>query len=550
MGSYSRTLEAGGSFTITVTTGANSTENKLVLTDIAFTPATQAFTVTVEYPTAKGSVTSSVESTSVDAEGTTTMTIPEVTAADGVTLTATSDTFLCWVDKDNKLLTKDTTYVVKPSADTTVKALMSSDIAHFLVNGNLVYSDLNEAVDMVGTASNKTIVLMNNGTLPAGEYTIPSGVTLLIPYNDANTLCTTAPSTQEDLKYSTATVYRKLTMADGAKIIVNGALSLSALTTSSGGQSSPVGNCSFIDMKSGSNITVNNGGKLYAWGYITGKGSVTVENGGTVYECFQVMDWRGGDNTSGMIDNSYRVFPMSQYYIQNVEVPMTLKAGAIEKGYMSVQITLVGISGAAVPFIGSDGMFNIDSGYIVKDYNESTGRLEIDTYGDVSVKSLSISMQLSLLGTKTINSSKYVLPINANGGTVQTADIKDLDPADLWITVNADQTFDVTYDDPTAPKAADITVYAYVPEDWAEPCLWAWSHPDGTNAFVSWPGEAFEKGEDGVYKITVPGWINSVIVNANGGTVQTADLRVEAGKDLYVTVVSAEEATVAYEAAE
>ena len=139
--------------------------------------------------------------------------------------------------------------------------------------------------------------------------------------------------------------------------------------------------------------------------------------------------------------------------------------------------------------------------------------------------------------------------INANGGAVQTADIKDLDPADLWITVNADATFDVTYDDPTAPKAADITVYATVPADWAEPCLWAWSHPDGTNAFVSWPGEAFEKGEDGVYKIVVPGWINSVIVNANGGTVQTADLRVEAGKDLYITVVSAEEAAVAYEGA-
>ena len=40
---------------------------------------------------------------------------------------------------------------------------------------------------------------------------------------------------------------------------------------------------------------------------------------------------------------------------------------------------------------------------------------------------------------------------------------------------------------------------------------------------------------------------NSVIINANEGSVQTTDLRVDAGKDLYVTVVSAEEATVAYE---
>ncbi|NLV58510.1 MAG: starch-binding protein [Clostridiales bacterium] len=137
--------------------------------------------------------------------------------------------------------------------------------------------------------------------------------------------------------------------------------------------------------------------------------------------------------------------------------------------------------------------------------------------------------------------------INGNAGSVQTADIKDLDPANLWVSVHADATFEVTYEDPTAPKADDITVYAKVPEEWASPSLWAWSHPDGTNAFVSWPGEALIAGDDGWYAITVPGWINSVIINANEGSVQTTDLRVDAGKDLYVTVISAQEATVAYE---
>lgn len=137
--------------------------------------------------------------------------------------------------------------------------------------------------------------------------------------------------------------------------------------------------------------------------------------------------------------------------------------------------------------------------------------------------------------------------INANAGSVQTADIKELDPANLWVTVAADASYEVTYDDPTAPKAEDITVYAKVPEDWTEPCLWAWSHPDGTNAFAAWPGEALTPGEDGWYEIKVGGWINSVIINANGGAVQTTDLRVDSGKDLYITVTSAEEASVAYE---
>ena len=105
----------------------------------------------------------------------------------------------------------------------------------------------------------------------------------------------------------------------------------------------------------------------------------------------------------------------------------------------------------------------------------------------------------------------------------------------------------MTYDDPTAPKAEDVTVYAKVPDDWKEPCLWAWEHPSGVNAFAGWPGEALTAGEDGWYAVTVPGWINSVIINAKEGGVQTSDLRVEAGRDLYVTVVSEEEAVVAYE---
>ena len=414
---YSKSLEAGGSFTITITTGANSTVNKVVFSNITFTDANQAFTVTVEYPTANGSVTSSVTGETVEADGVATITIPDVTATDGVTLTATSDSFLCWVDKDNKLLSYDAAYTVNPSADITVKAVMTGGNAYFMVDptGNkLVYGDLNTAVSMASTASNKTVVLMNDGTLPAGEYTIPSGMTLLVPFDAANTVQTTKPATTDVTSIVTPTAYRTLTMAEGANLTVEGALSIPSTQHSGSGMSSPHGPTAFVNMESGSSITVPNGGKLYVWGYITGKGSVTIQNGGTVYECFQVMDWRGGDNTSGMIDNSKRVFPFSQYYVQNVEVPMTLEAGAVENGYMSIVVTLAGIQDSAVPFIGSSGLFNIDSGKIIKDYNENNGRLEIDVYGTLSIKSLSLSMKLSLLGTKTVNSKNYVLPLNGN----------------------------------------------------------------------------------------------------------------------------------------
>ena len=136
------------------------------------------------------------------------------------------------------------------------------------------------------------------------------------------------------------------------------------------------------------------------------------------------------------------------------------------------------------------------------------------------------------------------LIINGNEGSVQTEDIT-IEGKELWITVYEDLTYELSYEDPN--KAVEnITVHAQVPADWSAPCCWAWSAPDGTNAFTAWPGEALTQDGDW-YTIEVPGWINSVIINANEGTVQTADLSVEAGKDVWVVVSDPENAAVTYE---
>lgn len=136
------------------------------------------------------------------------------------------------------------------------------------------------------------------------------------------------------------------------------------------------------------------------------------------------------------------------------------------------------------------------------------------------------------------------LIINGNDGTVQTADIS-IEAKELWITVYEDLTYDLSYEDPNK-AVPNITVHAKVPSDWSGPCCWAWSAPDGTNAFTTWPGEALTQDGDW-YTIEVPGWINSVIINANEGTVQTADLSVEAGKDVWVVVTDKDNVSISYE---
>lgn len=136
--------------------------------------------------------------------------------------------------------------------------------------------------------------------------------------------------------------------------------------------------------------------------------------------------------------------------------------------------------------------------------------------------------------------------INANEGAVQTEDIS-IDAAELWVTVDADGQSDFSYVDPNKEEVPNITVHVAAPADWEAPCLWAWSAPDGTNVYSTWPGEAFEESENGWLTKDIPGWVNSIIVNANEGSVQTQDVSVEAGKDVWMVVTDSETYEIFYE---
>ena len=135
--------------------------------------------------------------------------------------------------------------------------------------------------------------------------------------------------------------------------------------------------------------------------------------------------------------------------------------------------------------------------------------------------------------------------ISANNGDVQTEDLS-IDPAEIWVTVAEDGTADFSYTDPEKAEIPNVTVHVKAPSDWENPNLWAWSAPDGTNAFASWPGEALEENNGWLTK-EIPGWVNSIIVNGNDGSVQTSDISIETEKDVWVVVTDAENYEVTYE---
>ena len=460
-GTFTKLLKSEESVTITITTAKNNTTNKLVMNNFSWTVAAESSNVTFNFDSSLGSVTLGGSSIS---SGTT----HEVSLSKGIALVATPRsgvTFLGWIDEaDGSLLSSDASCTLAVAKDSTVRAAFASanSSAWFLVGGKY-FNDLSTAV-----TKGSLVTLAANGTLPAGNYTIPSGVTLLIPYDSANTLCTTTATTTTSgttlINLTTPawvkpTVYRKLTMESGTNIVVNGAISLSgAQCSTQRSNGMPTGATSMIDMKAGSSITVNSGAKLYAWGYIVGSGTVLIKSGGTVYEDFQIRDWRGGTAVSAMLNQSQKVFPVSQYYVQNIEVAMTLEAGASEYGYMSLVASKV-FADATIPFIGSEGMFRLTSGSLTKDYIEAEDRLSVTIDGDLSMSSLVIDVS-----SYNMDSSKYVLPISNNlvvtvnqGTTTISQDMAFLPGSELFIAEGA-----------TVKIASGVSLYVYDLDEWKD----------------------------------------------------------------------------------
>ena len=121
---------------------------------------------------------------------------------------------------------------------------------------------------------------------------------------------------------------------------------------------------------------------------------------------FQFADFRGGTQTTGIKNG---IFPLSQYYVQNIEVPMTIHCGAQEYAYTTIYMESADYA-SSVNFIADSGaMFNLSSGYVIKKYDGETDRLIIDAYGDMTVSPIEMS-----IGRISMNSKDYVLPINSN----------------------------------------------------------------------------------------------------------------------------------------
>ena len=527
--SFTKELAANESVKVYIQSGSTSAATKITLTNVVLVSDVNATATFV--PAENGTYT--VDGKLITEEYSNTQS--SMTAYQVVATPADGYQFLGWYNlTTGKCIATAATTALNIESDCTVTAKFVSKSLALFETGGQRFADLNEAVAYAQANGQSKITLAADGSI-SGSYTIPAGITLLIPFDAAGTLYTDAPAAIRTTPASKP--FRTLTMSEGTSITVNGAISLGGRYFAAGGgqQGRPVGDYGYIKMADNSSITVKNGGKLYAWGFISGSGSVLAESGATVYEFYQIADFRGGSASSAM---GHGVFPFSQYFVQNIEVPLTLNAGANEQVYSGVYASSTTFT-TAINFIGDTGMFKVESGSFTKDYDEKTDRLVFTVNGEAALNTLSLT-----LAGMDVNSASYVLPITNNITiNIQSGNVTINQTAALLagVEVNIAEGAGLTV-------ANEKNIYFYDSDEWnSDNFVWG---PCKFKSVAYAPGKAYNRSDNDLVdaKMDVNGSVTAIgaIYTTNGG----ADICSSNGTGKYVqqSILGKETATYQYNA--
>ena len=499
-GKFSKELEANESVKVYIKSGSTDAATKITLTNVVLVSDVNATATFV--PAENGTYT--VDGKRITEEYSNTQS--SMTAYKVAATPADGYQFLGWYNlTTGKCIATAVSTALNIESDCTITAKFASEAAALFETGGQRFDDLGDAVTYAQANRQSRITLATDGSI-SGTYTIPAGITLLVPFDAAGTLYTDAPAAIRTTPTSKA--FRTLTMSKGTSITVNGAISLGGRYFAAGGgeQGRPVGDYGYIKMADNSSITVKNGGNLYAWGFISGSGSVLAESGATVYEFYQIADFRGGSASSAM---KHEVFPFSQYFVQNIEVPLTLNAGANEQVYSGVYAMSTTYT-TAINFIGDTGMFKVESGSFTKDYDEKTDRLVFTVNGEAALNTLSLK-----LASMSVNSASYVLPITNNITiNIQSGNVTINQDAALLagVEVNIAEGAGLTVAD-------NKNVYVYDADEWkSDNFVWG---PCKFKSVAYAPGKAYNRTNEDLkdVKMDVNGSITAIgaIYTTKGG---------------------------------
>lgn len=327
--------------------------------------------------------------------------------------------------------------------------------------GETGYATLEDALAYANNNKDKEVIIFmtNDYTLPAGYYTLPPKATIVVPMSDSqeNMVNEVAPKivfntgADESAHYTNNSPkeYRRLTFAKGVNMDVFGAIEMTCTQYSSNeaytGQ--PVGPYGHLVMEEGSHMTLQSGSQLRAWGFMTGLGETDARRGATVHEFFQMGDWKGAFTSVkivGMIkegsplynaignDGDKKIFPVSQYFIQNIESPVKYHPGAVLTTAAAVSeffagmnvamaandIKIIGVTDVDAAIFLMDNKADADNTWVKKSYLVQQDIQNYDVNSAAHIGSMVIDLGTLSFGGMTVpiqlNSAKFDLPITSN----------------------------------------------------------------------------------------------------------------------------------------
>ena len=366
------------------------------------------------------------------------------------------------------------------SNDVVTSEFIEDKYAQFILVGEtpqVCYNHLEDAIAKAQTSAYKTIAVYKSGWLLSGDYTIPNGITLLVPGDDNYTCRTSSEGLlKEDyVETSKGTLEKKLTLSDNTTITVNGNICIYAklrlitaglvgVRPDSYGQLEMGDNCHII-LESASATKAG----LFAYGYITNRDDVfrdnctiTAKNNSIVYEQFLVTDYRGGRGTTSLIGNSNDVFPMCQYFVNSIEPKLIFEYGAEEwlTTGMDLNGSMIANSVFIVPNTSAytNGFIRIGDGTTVtKYYDATTDRQKIIIQGENKDKEVQLANIALELGGYNVNSADYVLPLTPNMD-VECKSVKVTINKDLAVLAGASVRIDA---DAEVVVASDTRLFVY-----------------------------------------------------------------------------------------
>ena len=281
------------------------------------------------------------------------------------------------------------------------------------VIGEQSYLRLTDA--LAAAQSGDTVVLHEDVTL-AESAVVPADVLLLIPcmdndvgYDPATGYCPDGTSTAGKTGVGPAAAcYRKLTIAEGAVLTVDGTVLVNAVTgrPAAGHYDQDVtGGYGEITLEG--SLVVRSGGTLDVCGYLNGDGGVTANAGASVYDLYVVRNWRGGSQASVCYDK--HVYPMNEYDCHNITAPLTICSGATYSGTVKMYAANAYRYTRFPQVDNENGLIRLtgDEGYAVKTFEN--GREVYTIYGGADFARSTLEIVGMLLTT-----GNFVYPIDGD----------------------------------------------------------------------------------------------------------------------------------------